>query len=117
MSKAQPSKSKRIQDFIRLNPATRNRDVVEALAEFGVTTADVSNAKAQLKKKLGNRRSRTVVPADDTLLVTGEQPLTLDSGNSITLVELEAAVEYIQTVGGIQRAQQLLSLVRHIQAL
>ncbi len=117
MPREQPSKSKRIQDFIRLNPTMRNRDVVEALAEYGVTTADVSNAKAQLKKKFGNRRSRASAPAVDTNLVIGEQPLTSDPGNSISLVELEAAVEYIQTVGGIQRAQQLLSLVRHIQAL
>ena len=116
MPREQPSKSKRIQDFIRLNPAMRNRDVVEALAEYGVTTADVSNAKAQLKRRLGNRRSRASVSPVDASVVIGEQ-LTPDPGNSISLVELEAAVEYIQTVGGIQRAQQLLALVRHIQAL
>lgn len=116
MAREQPSKSKRIQDYLHSNPTLRNRDVVKALAEYGVTAADVSNAKAQLKKKFGRRRTRVAVPAVDENELTGES-LTPPPEHSISLVELEAAVEYIQTVGGIVRAQQLLAIVRHIQAL
>lgn len=115
MTRERPSKSKRIQDYIRDNPGVRNRDVMSALSEYGVTSADVSNAKAQMKKKLGRRRSRATVTAVDAAVV-GE-PLVNDPRNSISLVELEAAVEYVQSVGGVVRAQQLLALVQQIQAL
>ena len=80
MSRDQPSKSKRVQEFLRANPQARNRDVVEALKEFGVTAADVSNAKAQLKKKYTRRRSRAAAVVAAT--VTGGDA-TSEESNSI----------------------------------
>lgn len=110
----QPSKSKRIQEYLRSNPQARNRDVVEALKEFGVTAADVSNAKAQLKKKYTRRRSRAaaVVAAS----VTGS-PAVDEAANSISITEIEAAIDYVQSVGGITRAQQLLAIIQQIQEI
>ena len=116
MTRESPSKSKRIQDYIRDNPGVRNRDVMSALSEYGVTAADVSNAKAQMKKKLTRRRARASVAAVDASAAVGEAVVN-DPRNSISLVELEAAVEYVQSVGGVLRAQQLLALVQQIQAL
>ena len=117
MTRERPSKSKRIQDYIRDNPGVRNRDVMSALSEYGVTSADVSNAKAQMKKKLlGRRRSRTSGATVDESVIGGEASVA-DPRNSITLVELEAAVEYVQSVGGVLRAQQLLALLQQIQSL
>ena len=113
MSREQPSKSKRIQEYIRANPQSRNRDVVEALPEFGVTAADVSNAKAQMKKKYTRRRSRAAVVAA-TVAATGE--VTTEE-TSITLAEIEATIDYVQAVGGMARAQQLLAIVLQIQQM
>ncbi len=115
MSQEQPSKSKRVQDYLRANPQSRNRDVVDALSEYGVTAADVSNAKAQLKKKYSRRRSRAaaVVAAS---VSAGEQ-VTEENNISISIVELEATIDYVQSVGGIARAQQLLAIIHQIQAL
>ncbi len=116
MSRLQPSKSKRIQDYLRASPQSRNRDVVEALTEYGVTAADVSNAKTQLKKKYTRRRSRAaaVVAASVT---TGEFVAEENGNGSVTIFELEATVDYVQSVGGITRAQQLLALIQQIQSL
>lgn len=117
MSRERPSKSKRIQDYIRNNPGVRNCDVMSALSEYGVTSADVSNAKTQMKKKLlGRRRTRTSSAAVDESVI-GSEVTVDDSRNSITLAELEAAVEYVQLVGGVLRAQQLLALLQQIQSL
>ena len=115
MSREQPSKSKRVQDYLRSNPQARNRDVVEALIEFGVTAADVSNAKAQLKKKFTRRRSRAaaVVAASVT---TGEV-IAEEANSSISIAEIEATIDYVQAVGGIARAQQLLAIIQQIQEL
>jgi hypothetical protein len=113
MSKEQLSKSKRIQEYLRAHPEARNRDVVSALSEFGVTAADVSNAKAQLKRKTIRRRSRAAVVAattPDGALVTPEE-------TRISLAEIEATIDYVQAVGGLARAQQLLSIVQQIQQM
>ncbi len=110
----QPSKAKRVQEYLRANPQSRNRDVVEALREFGVNAADVSNAKAQLKKKFTRRRSRAAAVVAAT--VTGNSQAD-EVNNSITISEIEAAIDYVQLVGGITRAQQLLAIIQQIQEL
>ena len=110
----QPSKSKRIQEYLRANPQSRNRDVVEALKEFGVTAADVSNAKAQLKKKYTRRRSRA---AAVVVASVGGSEGNSESNNSIAISEIEAAIDYVQAVGGIGRAQQLLAIIQQIQEI
>jgi hypothetical protein len=114
VSQEQPSKSKRVQEYLRANPQSRNRDVVEALKEFGVTAADVSNAKAQLKKKFTRRRSRAAAVVAAT--VTGGD-ISADESTSISISEIEAAIDYVQSVGGIARAQQLLALIQQIHEI
>lgn len=112
MSREQPSKSQRVQDYLRANPQARNRDVVEALKEFGVTAADVSNAKTQLKRKYTRRRSRAAVVVAAS--VGGSEPGAAEN-SSISISEIEAAIDYVQSVGGIARAQQLLAIIQQIQ--
>ncbi|MEZ6136850.1 MAG: hypothetical protein R3C53_18300 [Pirellulaceae bacterium] len=115
MANEQPSKSKRVQEYLRANPQSRNRDVVVALEEYGVTAADVSNAKAQLKKKYTRRRSRAAAVVAATVS-TGEAAAD-ESSPSISMVEIEAAIDYVQAVGGISRAQQLLAIIQQIQQM
>lgn len=115
MNREHPSKSQRVQDFLRANPQARNRDAVKALEEFGVTAADVSNAKAQLKKKFSRRRSRAAAVVAATVS-TGEVPAE-ENSNAILMVEIDAAVDYIQAVGGIARARQLLAIIQQFQQI
>ncbi|MEM7558028.1 MAG: hypothetical protein AAF394_02795 [Planctomycetota bacterium] len=112
MSREQPSKSQRVQDYLRANPQARNRDVVEALKEFGVTAADVSNAKTQLKRKYTRRRSRAAVVVAASV---GSSEPGATENSSISISEIEAAIDYVQSVGGIARAQQLLAIIQQIQ--
>lgn len=114
VSREQPSKSKRIQDYIRANPQSRNRDVVEALKEFGVTAADVSNAKAQMKKQYTRRRSRNAVVVPPSLPGVNSDDA---SSSSISIAEIEETIDYVQAVGGIGRAQQLLAIIQQIQEI
>ncbi len=115
MSREHPSKSKRVQEFLRANPQARNRDVVCALEEHGVTAADVSNAKAQLKKKYTRRRSRAAAVVAAT--VSTGAPVADDGSASISMVEIEAAIDYVQAVGGLSRARQLLAIIQQIQEM
>jgi hypothetical protein len=114
MSKEQLSKSKRIQEYLRSHPEARNRDVVSALLEYGVTAADVSNAKAQLKRKSIRRRSRAAVV---TATTTPDGVVVAADETKISLAEIEATIDFVQAVGGLARAQQLLAIVQQIQQM
>lgn len=114
MIREQLSKSKRIQEYLRSHPEARNRDVVSALAEFGVTAADVSNAKAQLKRKTIRRRSRAAVV---TATTTPDGTVVPAEETKISLAEIEATIDFVQAVGGLARAQQLLAIVQQIQQM
>ena len=123
MARKKISKSKRIQDYIGSNPEARNREVVDALAAYSVTPADVSNAKSQLKKKqltassdapvAGTKRKKLV----GTKVGTKRTASSSSATNAISLDELEASAGYIKSVGGLDRAQQLLQMVQQIQAM
>ncbi|MCA9128838.1 MAG: hypothetical protein KDB22_17250 [Planctomycetales bacterium] len=115
MTRAQPSKAQRVQEFMRAHPQARNRDCVEALREFGVTAADVSNAKAHLKKKYSRRRSRTVAAVAAS--VTDGEVVPEELGTTISMAEIEAAMDYVQLVGGMSRAQQLLAIIQQIKEI
>ncbi|MCA9193060.1 MAG: hypothetical protein KDB03_14900 [Planctomycetales bacterium] len=117
MTRENPSKSQRVQDYLRANPQARNRDVVEALSEYGVTAADVSNAKAHLKKKFTRRRSRAAAVVAAVAAAPNAETLDDVAMNQISMTELDAAIEYVQIVGGIARAQQLLAIIQQIQQL
>jgi hypothetical protein len=108
MSEKPISKSKRVQQYLQEHPRARNRDVVDALKPHGVTAADVSNAKAHLKRKVARRQSVSAAAATTTLEELGDS-------QSISLGDLETTIEFIQRVGSIQRARQLLAIVQQIR--
>jgi len=114
VSREKPSKSQRIQEYLSANPQARNRDCVAALKEFGVTAADVSNAKSQLKKKFTRRRAGGVAVVAATLAA---DPNSNIDASAISLSEIDAAIEYVQNVGDIKRAQQLLLIIQQIRDL
>lgn len=119
MARKKISKTKRIQDYIGSNPEARNREIVEALSAHSVTSADVSNAKSQLKKKL--LAGSPAAPATSTkrkkALGTKKAASLSGANSTISLDELQASAGYIKAVGGLDRAQQLLQMVQQIQAM
>jgi hypothetical protein len=116
LNRENPSKSKRVRDYLTEHPQVRNKDVVEALSEFGVTPADVSNAKTHLKKRASRRRNRSVV-------VGVAEDVSVDPANEaepavvaqIALTEIDAALNFVRQVGSIDRARQLLTIIQQIQ--
>ena len=112
MSEERASKSKRIQDYLRAHPQARNRDVVRALAEYSVTSADVSNAKTQLKRRL----HQPILTAP-LAVPPGAEGSEEAAATSISVTEINATLEFVQRVGGVARAQQLLALFQQIQSI
>ncbi len=116
LNRESPSKSKRVRDYLTEHPQARNKDVVEALVEFGVTPADVSNAKTHLKKRASKRRNRSVVVGVTEDASTG--PPNSDEAvvvAQISLTEIDAALNFIRQVGSMERARQLLGIIQQIQ--
>ena len=116
LNRESPSKSKRVRDYLTEHPQARNKDVVEALSEFGVTPADVSNAKTHLKKRASKRRNRSVVVgvAEDasTDTTSDTEPAALAQ---ISIPEIDAALHFVRQVGSIDRARLLLAIIQQIQ--
>ena len=116
------SKSQRIRNFLEARPEARNRDVVEALAEYGVTAADVSNAKAQLKRK-GDTPAKRGRPAASSAAVAPAASAvksaagSSSAGGSIAMHEIEAALTFVREIGSLDRAKQLLVILQQIQQL
>jgi hypothetical protein len=118
------SKSQRVRNFLEAQPEARNRDVVEALAEYGVTAADVSNAKAQLKRK-GDSNPKRGRPAASTSAAAPAATATKSqaglvaaaAGGSIGMHEIEAALTFVREMGSLDRAKQLLVIIQQIQQL
>lgn len=120
MTDKNPSKSQRVRDFLTAQPNARNRDCVEALAEYGVTAADVSNAKAQLKRQ-GSRSGKRGRPAASSASSAATAKVAAEtsnaSGGSIGMSEIDAALSFVRQIGSIDRAKQLLVIIQQIQQL
>ncbi|MGN6133520.1 MAG: hypothetical protein ACTHOU_03425 [Aureliella sp.] len=123
-----PSKSQRVRDYLDAHPDARNRDVVEALADYGVTPADVSNAKAQQKRKgdgpiKRGRPAASASPASVASLASAaaaakSRPVAATAASgSIAMNEIEAALNFVREIGSIDRAKQLLVIIQQIQQL
>ena len=113
------SKSKRVRDYISAHPRTRNKDIVIALAEFGIKAADVSNAKSQMKRK---KKRRATVAAPKAAASTKRIGRPKGSTNaakeaSLSVADMKVALDYVQNVGGLGRAQEVLKVFEQIKSL
>jgi intein/homing endonuclease len=116
MSK-EPSKAKRIREYIDDHPQARNKDVVEALAYYNVTQADVANVKSQQKRKEGKAKKMPVTDKVKQEGPTSRSSTALtESGPSINWRELDAGVAFVKAAGSVQRAQHLLIIIEQIKA-
>jgi len=113
MSK-EPSKAKRIREYLDKHPGARNKDAVESLGAYGVTAADVANVKSHQKRTEGNTRSAAPTQPKVRPEVSSSTSLT-SSGPTINWKELEAGVAFVKAAGSVQRAQHLLIIIDQIK--
>lgn len=121
------SKSERIRRYLNENPEARNRDIVGALAGFGVSAADVGNVKSQMKKRsAGQKRQRqkskdiakpAVVVAKTAPQTPDKTPALQDVNSGLGLDIIEAGVDFIRRAGGMNEAQYVLNLIRQIRSM
>ena len=113
MSK-EPSKAKRIREYLDKHPGARNKDAVESLGAYGVTAADVANVKSHQKRTEGTTRGAAPVQSKARPEVSNSTSLT-SSGPTINWKELEAGVAFVKAAGSVQRAQHLLIIIDQIK--
>jgi hypothetical protein len=123
------SKSQRVRDFLRQQPEARNRDIAEALAEYGVTAADVANVKTALRRKEEKQqlkataawpedppiKTRPAAPAAKERRRPARQPRPESDSDELSMKELEAGVTFLREVGGMSRAQRIIDLIAQIR--
>lgn len=112
MSK-EPSKAKRIRDYLDKHPGARNKDAVESLGAYGVTAADVANVKSHQKRTEGT--SRKSASSTKTKSETSSSTALTSNGPTLNWKELEAGVAFVKAAGSVQRAQHLLIIIDQIK--
>ncbi len=121
MSKG-PSKAKRIREFLDGHPEARNKDVVDALSQYGIKAADVANVKSLSKRMEGSSKKREPSrrgrpPKGTGTVVPSAAPAAPSNvgGASITLPELEAGVAFVKAAGSVMRAKHLLIIIEQVK--
>ncbi len=109
----EPSKAKRIREYLNKHPEARNKDAVEALGDFGVTAADVANVKSHQKRSESTPRKSAA--SSRTKSETSSSTALTSSGPTINWNELEAGVAFVKAAGSVQRAQHLLIIIDQIK--
>lgn len=113
------SKSARVREHLKRNPEARNVDVAKALEVYGVTSADVANVKAQLRKKATKKGAKSTGKTAAAKMASAEKATKPDPEVNVTiqLDLLEAGVEFIRKAGGVNEALHILGVVRRIRSL
>ena len=109
----EPSKAKRIRDYLNKHPGARNKDAVEALGEYGVKAADVANVKSHQKRAEGRPRKSTA--SSKTKPESSASTALTSNGPTINWKELDAGVAFVKAAGSVQRAQHLLIIIDKIK--
>ncbi len=141
---ASVSKSQRIRNFLTEHPDARNKDVVDALSDYGVKAADVANVKTIDRKKAdspsasdtkapkikatkapkkqsgsGPRAAKSAKPPatrEDSKPLTSPA-VSVKPAAEVVLSDLEAGLAFIEQTGGIEKAQQVLELIARIRSV
>jgi len=111
MSK-EPSKAKRIREYLDKHPGSRNKDAVESLGQYGVTAADVANVKSHQKRNEGTAKKATASSKPKT---AASSSTGLTSGGPTFLTGLEAGVAFVKAAGSVQNARHLLIIIEQIK--
>ena len=110
MSK-EPSKAKRIREYLDKHPGARNKDAVESLGQYGVTAADVANVKSHQKRSEGTSK-KSAAAAKPKAAPTST---ALTSAGPTFLTGLEAGVAFVKAAGSVQNARHLLIIIEQIK--
>ena len=111
MSK-EPSKAKRIREYLDKHPGSRNKDAVESLGQYGVTAADVANVKSHQKRNDGTAKKSAVSAKPKS---TASNSTGLTGGGPTFLTGLEAGVAFVKAAGSVQNARHLLIIIEQIK--
>ncbi len=105
----EPSKAKRIREYLDKHPGARNKDAVESLGQYGVTAADVANVKSHQKRTgaVAKKSSASAKPKATSTALT--------SGGPTFLTGLEAGVAFVKAAGSVQNARHLLIIIEQIK--
>jgi hypothetical protein len=111
-----PNKSKRIRDYIDSHPNAAPKDIVAALAQYGVTPSDVGNVRSKLKgAKPSKRAAAKSSPVDAPKPTTSTSSSASAPAGGINLKALEAGTQFLKEAGSLSNARELLIVIDRIR--
>ena len=110
--KQKVNKTEAVSAFLKTHGGATRGEIVAAMAKQGIkiTPSHVGNIKSQLKRKLARKRKPQEAPRSEP--VAAEKPAK--AGDTITISQVRAVAQTVRAVGGTDRLNDLLGLIREV---
>ncbi len=124
MARKKSNKSQRIREYIAANAEASNSEVASALSQHGVNYGDVASVRNALKKQAAKLAGNTDGTAGTPAARRGRPPKSGTSvGKSKAISSpstdgsaVESAMRFINDAGGIEKASELLTIIRAVKS-
>lgn len=116
VKKEKVNKSQAVRDYLRAHPGAKSSEIAAALTKRGITItpAHVANIKSKAQAKRSARKAATaaaVAPASSAPSVEAASP------TSLTLQHVKAVAQTVKTIGGFDRLNELLRVIKEVGGL
>ena len=117
--KPKVSKTKAVADYMKSHRGVTPLEIAEGLGKQGVkiTAAHVSNIRSQLKRRRSAKKAAlAAVPAAAATEPVAAAPAAVPAG-TIALAHVKAVAQTVQAMGGFDRLNELLAVIREVGGL
>lgn len=119
--KQKVNKSQAVRDYVRENRKATNQEVADALTKKGikVTANYVATLKSQAKRKQQARKAAVATPAA-VAAVAASEPAAAPAekkADTVALEHVKAVARTVQSMGGFDRLNELLGVIREVGGL
>ncbi len=111
-SSKSPSKSQRIRDYLDNHPNAKGKDILAALAQYGVKQSDIGNVKSKMKRDGVAPKKQAAAPATANAAVGSSAA----SAFGISFKALESGTVFLKEAGSLNNAKELLTIIDQIRS-
>lgn len=115
MAKKQANKTQAVRDYLKSHPGAMSGEIAAALNKQGIqiTPSHVANIKSKINKtRTVKKAAKQQSPAEEAVPASVKKPTKV--GDTITLDQVKRVARAIKTMGGFQRASEVLDVIREL---
>ena len=107
------NKTQAVRDYLKDHPEAMSGEIAAALKKQGIkiTPSHVSNIKSKMNKARTAKKAAKQMPAPEPAAPVEK------AANTVTVEQVKAVAQTIKAIGGFDRLNELLGLVREVGGL